>query len=74
MAKRGHDSVGRQVRGYLAAMPLATRRVLKRIRSDIRAVAPRATEVFSCGIPGFRLDGRALVWYAGFKTGRHRRS
>ena len=52
MAKRGHDSVGRQVRGYVAAMPLATRRVLKRIRSDIRAVSrerPRSSAAGSRG-------------------------
>ena len=57
-----------QVRKYLAALPPDSRRILKRIRDDIRATAPGATEHFSYGIPGFKLDGKSLVWYAAFKS------
>jgi len=56
------------VRGYLAAQPLAVRRILERQRAAIRAAAPGAVEVFSYGIPGFKLDGRPLAWYAGYKS------
>jgi uncharacterized protein YdhG (YjbR/CyaY superfamily) len=56
-----------QVRKYLAAQPVATRRRLKQMRDVIRSVAPGAAEAFSYGIPGFKLDGRAFIWYAGFK-------
>ena len=37
------------------------------IRDIVRAIAPDAVEVFSYGIPGFKLNGKPLVWYAAFK-------
>ena len=56
-----------QVRKYLAAVPAAARGELKKIRAAIRAAAPGATENFSYGIPGFRFNGKPLIWYAAWK-------
>jgi uncharacterized protein YdhG (YjbR/CyaY superfamily) len=67
--RSAHDSAGvrRQTGRYLAAAPAETRRRLNLIRDLVRRTAPKAVEVFSYGIPGFRLNDKPFVWYAAFK-------
>jgi len=54
------------VADYLNAVPPAQRALLKRVRQTIRAAAPKATEVISYGMPGYKHHGM-LVYFAAFK-------
>lgn len=56
-----------RVQAYFAALPPDARRQLRQIRQLILSVAPGATEWFSYGVPGFRLEARPFIWYAAFK-------
>jgi uncharacterized protein YdhG (YjbR/CyaY superfamily) len=57
----------RTVSEYIGHFPPQIRSVLRKIRSTIRRAAPGARETISYGIPTFTLDGKYLVYFAGFK-------
>jgi uncharacterized protein YdhG (YjbR/CyaY superfamily) len=54
------------VEAYLAALPPKARQAVARLRSLIRAAAPAAVEGRSYGIVGYKIDGRAFVYCAGW--------
>jgi uncharacterized protein YdhG (YjbR/CyaY superfamily) len=61
---------------YLAGVPDDKRAALERLREQIHAAAPDATETISYDVPGFKVDGRYLVGFGAakghcsFHTGR----
>lgn len=57
-----------QVKKYFASLTPDTRKALKQLREVVRSAAPGAKEVISYGIVALNLDGRNVVWYAGFKS------
>jgi uncharacterized protein YdhG (YjbR/CyaY superfamily) len=63
MGRNDHRSVG----AYLAAQPLPARSVLRRVRATIRKALPGATEGISYRIPIYRLGGRMVLYFAGFR-------
>ena len=60
------DGGSKAVAAYLAALPKDSRAALQRLRKDIRAAAPGATELIAWGMPAFK-QARLLVGYAAFK-------
>ena len=63
MAKAGFKSVDE----YMASQPDSIRGALKRLRSTIRKAVPDAEEVIAYQLPAYKLHGRPLVYFAGWK-------
>jgi|SRR5215813_5563935 len=63
MAKTDFKSVDE----YLGSQPQAVRAVLEQVRSTIRKAVPEAQEVISYQIPAYKLHGRPVLYFAGWK-------
>jgi uncharacterized protein YdhG (YjbR/CyaY superfamily) len=53
----------RTIDEYLTQVQADQRAALKKLRQTILAVAPAAEQCISYGVPGFRLNGRSLVFF-----------
>src|SRR5438132_5097774 len=53
---------------YIAGFPQDVQQILQKIRATIREAAPDAQETISYRIPTFKLNGRPLIYFAGFKA------
>lgn len=51
---------------YIADFPRDVQTVLKRVREIIRKALPDADEVISYRIPAFKLNGRIVLYFAGW--------
>ena len=63
MAKTGFKSVDE----YVASQPDAAQGVLERVRSAIRKAVPGAEEMISYNIPTYKLHGRPVLYFAGWR-------
>ena len=52
---------------YISNFPESTRLILETIREAIKTAAPEASERIAYGMPAFQLNGRPLVYFAGYK-------
>jgi uncharacterized protein YdhG (YjbR/CyaY superfamily) len=52
---------------YIASQPTAVRGILGRVRSIIRKALPAAEEVISYKIPTYKVNGRAVLFFAVWK-------
>jgi uncharacterized protein YdhG (YjbR/CyaY superfamily) len=55
------------VHEYIADFPPPVRRVLRSVRSTIRRALPGADEAISYNIPTYKIGGRVVIYYAGWK-------
>jgi uncharacterized protein YdhG (YjbR/CyaY superfamily) len=63
MKRTAPDSVD----DYIAGFPADTQKVLEKIRKTIRKATPKAEESISYQIPAYKLDGKVLIYFAGFE-------
>jgi uncharacterized protein YdhG (YjbR/CyaY superfamily) len=56
-----------RIDSYLASLPADQREALQHLRAQIARLLRDASETISYGMPAFALDGRAIVWFAGWK-------
>lgn len=63
MAKSDFKSVD----DYIAAQPSIARPVLERVRSTIRKAIPAADESISYQMPTYKLHGKPVLYFAGWK-------
>ncbi len=53
---------------YIATFPKDVQKIMKQLRATIKAAAPEAEEKISYQMPTFTLNGKYLVYFAGFKN------
>ena len=52
---------------YIKSFPTDIQPLLKKIRETIRKNAPDAVESIAYGMPAYKMNGKPLVYFAGFK-------
>ena len=62
------ESAAKTVTAYIHAFPKNVQVILQQIRRTIIKTAPKATESISYGMVGYKLNGRPLVYFGGWKT------
>ena len=53
---------------YIATFPEDVQKIMQQLRKAIKAAAPGVEEAISYNMPTFNLNGRYLVYFAGWKT------
>src|SRR3954451_11253069 len=61
------QSVPKSVDEYIAAQPETLRPKLEQVRAAIRRAVPEAVEGIAYRMPGYKLNGKPLLYFAGFK-------
>ena len=57
----------KDIDAYIAAFPKDVQERLQQVRMTIRKAAPKAVEAIKYAIPAFVLNGKNLIYFAGYK-------
>jgi uncharacterized protein YdhG (YjbR/CyaY superfamily) len=57
----------KSVDDYIAAQPEPTAHILELVRGTIRKALPKAEEVISYKMPAYKLHGKIVLYFAGWK-------
>ena len=52
---------------YITSFPPETQKILSQIRDIIKIEAPNAVESISYGMPAYKLNGKPLIYFAGYE-------
>jgi len=58
----------RTIDEYIETFPKDVQPILEKVRQTIRNAAPKAVEAISYQMPTFKLNGKGLVYFAGYKS------
>ena len=61
------QSVPKSVAEYIAAQPEAVRPKLEQVRDTIKRAVPAAVEGIAYRMPAYKLHGKPMLYFAGFK-------
>ena len=61
------QSVPKSVDEYIASQPEALRPKLEQVRAAIRMAVPEAVEGIGYRMPGYKLHGKPMLYFAGFR-------
>ncbi len=62
------STMNQEVEEYISQFPENTQRILLEIRALIKRTAPEAIESISYGMPAYKVNGKPLVYFAGYKN------
>lgn len=57
-----------EVDRYISRFPEEVQQQLQKVRTIIKKMAPKATEQMAYGMPGYKTNGKPLVYFAGYKN------
>ena len=58
----------KNVEEYIQSFPKEVQTILEQVRKSIMLAAPAATESISYAMPAYKINGKALVYFAAFKN------